>query len=132
MKTHPKRSFIAVLSLEFAVSSQAHSLSGPRLLYPLPAIEAKAHAMIAKLTLEEIELLGGVDKMFTVPMPAIDLPRFKMSDASLGVRTWGPTTAYAGGVALAATWDTDFARQLGEGRDATLAHGASTSCLAPA
>ena len=54
------------------------------------------------------------------PMPSIELPRFKMSDASLGVRTWGPTTAYAGGVALAATWDTDFARKLGEslGRDA--------------
>ncbi len=43
-----------------------------------------------------------------------------MSDASVGVRTWGPTTAYAGGVALAATWDTEFARTLGEslGKDA--------------
>ena len=58
--------------------------------------------------------------MFTHAMPAIDLPRFKMSDASVGVRTWGPTTAYAGGVALAATWDRDFARELGEslGKDA--------------
>jgi beta-glucosidase len=86
-----------------------------------PAIEAQAHAMVAKLTLDQkVELLGGIDKMFTRPMPVIALPQFKMSDASLGVRTWGPTTAYAGGVALAATWDTDFARKLGEslGRDA--------------
>jgi beta-glucosidase len=86
-----------------------------------PAVEAQAHAMLAKLTLEQkIELIGGIDSMYTHPMPAIDLPRFKMSDASVGVRTWGPTTAYAGGVALAATWDTDFARMLGEGlgRDA--------------
>ena len=77
--------------------------------------------MISKLTLEQkVELLGGVDNMFTRPMPVIELPRFKMSDASVGVRTWGPTTAYAGGAALAATWDTDFARKLGEslGRDA--------------
>jgi len=81
-----------------------------------PALEAKAHAMVAKLTLEQkIELLGGVDGMFTHAVPSIDLPRLKMSDASLGVRTWGPTTAYAGGVALAATWDTEFARKLGEG-----------------
>jgi beta-glucosidase len=81
-----------------------------------PAIEAKAKAMLAKLSLEQkIELLGGVDNMYTRPMPVIDLPRFKMSDASVGVRTWGPTTAYAGGVALAATWDTDFARKLGAG-----------------
>jgi beta-glucosidase len=86
-----------------------------------PAIEAQARAMVAKLTLEQkIELLGGVDSMFTRSAPSIGLPRFKMSDASVGVRTWGPSTAYAGGVALAATWDKDFARKLGEalGRDA--------------
>ena len=77
--------------------------------------------MISKLTLEQkVELLGGVDNMFTRPMPVIGLPRFKMSDASLGVRTWGPTTAYAGGVALAASWDPELARAIGEslGRDA--------------
>jgi len=86
-----------------------------------PAIEARAHALLAKLTLDQkIELIGGVDEMFTHAEPSIDLPRFKMSDASVGVRTWGPTTAYAGGVALAATWDPEFARKLGEslGRDA--------------
>jgi beta-glucosidase len=86
-----------------------------------PAIEAQAHALLSKLTLEQkIELLGGVNSMYTRPMPAIDLPRFKMSDASVGVRTWGPTTAYAAGAALAASWDTDLARKIGEalGRDA--------------
>jgi len=86
-----------------------------------PAIEAQAHAMLSKLTLEQkIELLGGINNMYTRPMPAIDLPRFKMSDASVGVRTWGPTTAYASGASLAASWDTDLARKLGEGlgRDA--------------
>ena len=86
-----------------------------------PDLEAKAHAMVAKLTLEEkIKLLGGVDEMFTQAVPSIGLPRLKMSDASVGVRTWGPTTAYAGGAALAATWDPSFARSLGEslGRDA--------------
>jgi len=86
-----------------------------------PEVEAQAQAMVAKLTLEQkIELIGGVDSMYTHPMPSIGLPRFKMSDASVGVRTWGPTTAYAGGVGLAATWDTEFARALGEslGKDA--------------
>ena len=86
-----------------------------------PAIEAQAHSLLAKLTLQQkIELLGGIDNMYTRPMPAINLPRFKMSDASVGVRTWGPTTAYASGASLAASWDTDLARKLGEalGRDA--------------
>ncbi len=86
-----------------------------------PALEAKAQALLSKMTPnEEILLIGGVDGMYTRAIPSIGLPRFKMSDASVGVRTWGPTTAYAGGVALAATWDPDFARKLGEslGRDA--------------
>ncbi len=86
-----------------------------------PAIEAKAHELLGKLTLEEkIKLIGGVDEMFTNALPSIGLPRLKMSDASVGVRTWGPTTAYAGGVALAATWDPNFALSLGEslGKDA--------------
>jgi beta-glucosidase len=81
-----------------------------------PAIEAKAHAMLAKLTLEQkIELLGGVDGMFTHAAPAIGLPRLKMSDGPEGVRTWGPTTAWPGGAALAAAWDPALARRIGEG-----------------
>ena len=86
-----------------------------------PAIEARAHALVAKLTLEQkIELLGGVDAMFTRPTAAIGLLRFKMSDGPVGVRTWGPSTAYPAGVALAATWDPAQARREGEGlgRDA--------------
>ena len=79
-----------------------------------PAIEAKAHELLSKLTLEEkITLLGGVDSMFTNAAPSIGLPRLKMSDASVGIRTWGSTNAYAGGVALAATWDRGFAREFG-------------------
>jgi beta-glucosidase len=79
------------------------------------AIESKAHELLGRLTLdEEIELLGGIDSMYTHAAPAIGLGRLKMSDASVGVRNWGPSTAYAGGVALAATWDRDYARQLGE------------------
>ncbi len=77
--------------------------------------------MVSRLALEQkIELLGGIDTMFTRPMPSIDLPRFKMSDGPVGVRTWGPTTAYTAGAALAASWDTDLVRKVGEGlgRDA--------------
>ena len=86
-----------------------------------PQIEAKAHAMLSKLTLDEkIELIGGTDYMYTFAEPSIGLPRLKMSDASLGVRTWGPTTSYAGGVSLAASWDPELVRREGEalGKDA--------------
>jgi beta-glucosidase len=103
-----------ILSCTLADSAQAPSPDSPQ-------IEAKAHALLAKLTLEQkIELLGGVDGMFTQAIPAIDLPRLKMSDGPEGVRTWGPTTAYAGGAALAASWDPALVLKVGEGlgRDA--------------
>jgi beta-glucosidase len=86
-----------------------------------PQIEAQAQALLAKIPLDQkIELLGGVNDMYTRPVPAIGLPGLRMSDASLGVRSWGPATAYAGGVSLAASWDPALARGIGQslGRDA--------------
>lgn len=115
----PMVSFCALLLVGLAFVAVPSQAQAP--VPDSPEIEAQAKAMLAKLSLEQkIELIGGVDSMYTRPMPSIDLPRFKMSDASVGVRTWGPTTAYAGGAALAATWDKDFARQLGQslGKDA--------------
>jgi beta-glucosidase len=111
-----KRALLFAIFLVMSIAGRAQAPAPPS-----AAINAKAHELLSKLTLEQkILLIGGVDSMFTNAVPAINLPRFKMSDASVGVRTWGPTTAYAGGVALAATWDKDFARKLGEslGKDA--------------
>ncbi len=80
-----------------------------------PAIEQRVDAMIAKLTLEQkLDLIGGVDSMFIRPEPAAGFPRLKMSDGPEGVRTWGPDTAYAGGIALAASWDPTLANAMGE------------------
>jgi beta-glucosidase len=95
------------------------NVSGP--VPDSPEIEAQAHAILAKLTLDQkIELIGGTDYMYTHAYPSAGLTRLKMSDGPLGVRSWGPTTAYAGGAALAATWDPEVARAVGEGlgRDA--------------
>ena len=97
----------------------AATLAGP--VPDSPEIETQAHAILAKLTLDQkIELIGGTDGMYTHAYPSVGLPRFKMSDGPLGVRTFGSTTAYAGGAALAATWDPAVARAVGEGlgRDA--------------
>jgi beta-glucosidase len=105
--------FVVLLTSVFAIVTIQVKAQAPA--PDSPAIEAKAKAMLSQLTLEQkIQLIGGVDSMFTNAIPSINLPRLKMSDASVGVRTWGPTTAYAGGVALAATWDKEFARELGE------------------
>lgn len=85
-----------------------------------PAIEQKVDAMIHKLTLQQkITLIAGIDHMFTHAEPSIGLPRLKMSDGPVGVRVWGPSTAYAAGIGLAASWDTTLADNVGValGRD---------------
>jgi beta-glucosidase len=80
-----------------------------------PAIEQRVDAMIAKLTLQQkLELIGGRDNMFIRAEPSAGFPTLKMSDGPEGVRTWGPDTAYAGGIALAASWDPALADKMGQ------------------
>lgn len=78
-------------------------------------IEQRVDQMIAKLTLQQkLELIGGLDNMFIRAEPSAGFPTLKMSDGPEGVRTWGPDTAYAGGIALAAAWDPNLANKMGE------------------
>jgi beta-glucosidase len=76
--------------------------------------------MLKQLNLEEkIDLLGGVDSFYIRAIPRIGLPRLKMADGPLGVRNYGPSTAF-GGIGLAATWDPTLAQRIGAviGQDA--------------
>ena len=80
-----------------------------------PAVEQRANDMLAKLTLQQkLEIIGGVDSMFIRAEPSAGFPELKMSDGPEGVRTWGPDTAYAGGIALAASWDPALANAMGK------------------
>jgi beta-glucosidase len=69
-------------------------------------------ALAAMSTADKLKLLGG-DGMFTFAIPAAGLLAIKMSDGPMGVRTWGTSTAYPAGIALAATWDPEMARKEG-------------------
>ena len=84
-------------------------------------VSGQVEAMLAHMTLQEkIELLGGIDGFYTQALPSLNVPRFKMADGPMGVRNFGPATAMAAGINLAATWDAALARQVGAqiGRDA--------------
>jgi beta-glucosidase len=90
-------------------------------LHDSTAVERRVDSLLSRMTLEQkLDLLGGVDDMFIQSIPAIGWPRLKMSDGPMGVRTWGPTTGYAIGIGLAASWDPDLAYAVGTsiGRDA--------------
>jgi len=81
-----------------------------------PAIEKRVDGLMAKLTLKDkINLIGGDEGMYIRAVPSIDLPHLRMSDGPVGVRTWGPSTAYTAGIALAASWDPELAERVGRG-----------------
>src|SRR5512146_1062432 len=77
-----------------------------------PADE-RVEKLLHSLTLEEkITLISGTG-FGTHPISRLGIPAFQMSDGPLGVRALGPSTAFAGGVALAASWDTQLAKEIG-------------------
>ena len=77
-------------------------------------VERRAEAILSQMTLEEkLDLLGGVDGFFIRDVPRLNLPRLKMADGPLGVRNFGPATAFAGGVTLTATWNPALAELVG-------------------
>lgn len=85
------------------------------------AVEQRVNSILSQMTIEEkIDLLGGVDDFYVRGVPRLGIPRLKMADGPLGVRNYGPATTMAGGIALAATWNSALAEQVGTeiGRDA--------------
>ena len=82
----------------------------------------KAAALVQQMTLEEkIDYIGGTG--FAVrALPRLKLPAFEMSDGPIGVRSnsGSPSTVYAAGMGLAASWNPDLARRVGAaiGKDA--------------
>src|SRR5258707_5350509 len=84
-------------------------------------VERRVDSILGQRTLKEkIDLLSGVDGFFIRDVSRLTLPRLKMADGPIGVRNFGPATAMAGGIALAATWNPALAERVGTeiGRDA--------------
>lgn len=85
------------------------------------AIEARVESLLAQMSLpEKIGLISGTANMRTGSLARLGIPALYASDGPLGARLTPPSTAYAAGIALAATWDTELAREIGRqiGRDA--------------
>ncbi len=104
----------------FAVVVAAASAQAP---HPLsPADHARVEALLHKMTLpQKLAYIGGTG--FDVrSVPELNLPTLTMSDGPYGTRSNAgfPSTTYAAGIGLAASWDRDLAAQVGGGigRDA--------------
>ncbi len=97
-----------------AVAQAPHPLS--------TAEQQRVETLIKGMTLEQkLDYIGGTG--FAVrAVPELKLPALEMSDGPYGTRSnqGFPSTTYAAGVGLAATWDREMAKRVGEGigRDA--------------
>ena len=113
---------VAFVALAFALALSAAPLVSAAA--PRPAdVERRVDALVKRMTLDEkLDALGGVDSFYIRANPRLHLPALRMADGPLGIRnsSVGPSTAYPGGIALAATFDTELANRVGAmlGRDA--------------
>ena len=82
-----------------------------------PEIDRRVESILSKMTLEEkLDYIGGTG--FAVrALPRLNLPALQMSDGPLGVRSNAkfPSTTYAAGIGLAASWDPQLAERVGAG-----------------
>ena len=83
--------------------------------------DPKIEDLIKKLTLEEkVRMLSGSSMMASTGVTRVGIPAFRMSDGPVGAHVPPPSTAYAAGIGLAASWDRQLAVRVGGelGRDA--------------
>lgn len=79
-------------------------------------IRQEARRLLAAMTLDEkLDLVHGVDFMWTRGVPRLGVRKLRMADASMGLRDDAiPATAFPASIALAATWDRDLAAAYGQ------------------
>jgi beta-glucosidase len=81
---------------------------------PSRDVEQRAERILRQMTLEEkIDMIGGYNSFYIRGYDRLGLPELKMADGPIGVRNYGPSTAYAGGIGLAASWDPQLANRVG-------------------
>ncbi len=113
--TRAQKTLLSLLVATF-ISLTAAAQTAPR-----PDVDKRVDAILRQMTLEEkIDYIGGYQRFYIRGIERLGVPELKMADGPMGVRNYGPSTAYPGGIALAASWDTDLVRRVGTmmGKDA--------------
>ena len=101
----------------------ARGASRPLYLDPRAPLEARVSDLLGRLTLDEkIALMAGGSSFGTAPVPRLGIPALHFSDGPNGVRSneGRAATVFPTGSALAATWNPEVIRAVGEaiGREA--------------
>jgi beta-glucosidase len=70
--------------------------------------------ILSRMTLrEKIEFIGGFKNFNIRAYEQYGIPEIHMSDGPVGVRNFGPSTAYPASITLAASWDRELAEKVG-------------------
>ena len=82
---------------------------------PDAAVEDRVADLLGRLTQDEkLSMLAGASTLSTRAIPRLGLPAWRMSDGPVGTHNYGKSTAYAGGIALVASFDETLMRRVGE------------------
>jgi beta-glucosidase len=115
---HAMRMLLLVLAAAVTIADESQAQATAKVS---SQAERRVDSLLAQLTLDEkIGLIGG-QNFFDVPgLQRLGIPTLGTADSPFGVRAIGPSTSYAGGIALAATWNPALAESVGTqiGRDA--------------
>ncbi|HWB60048.1 MAG TPA: glycoside hydrolase family 3 C-terminal domain-containing protein [Chthoniobacteraceae bacterium] len=82
---------------------------------PTQSPDKRAEDLLSQMTeAEKFTLIAGSSRVMGMqPVPRLGIPEFLMTDAGMGGVEHGPSTAYPGGMGLAATWDVEQAQRDG-------------------
>jgi beta-glucosidase len=127
----PSRALLAALGLGAVAAPRGGA--APATPDKAAAVEARVEDLLGRLTPDEkLSLLGGDRDFYIRAVPRLGIPEIKMADGPLGVRNYGPSTAYPATIGLAASWDTGLAREFGASMGSDARSRGVNIMLAPA
>src|SRR5271154_3769849 len=113
MKFVLPRWIISCLSL--ALATTMHGKDATPLYKDAKApVEKRVEDLLGRMTpSEKITMIAGTGYMDLAGNERLGIPAFKLTDGPMGTRCYGPSTAYANGLALACTWDRELSGEVG-------------------
>jgi len=114
LKSSVRPILLAAICLSLFVTANAQTSTSPA------DQEKRIDQLLSQMTVEEkVDIVSGGFWMGTRAIPRLHIPIFQMSDGPVGAHVPPPSTAFAAGIGLAATWDTQLAEEVGVqlGRD---------------
>lgn len=102
---YPSFSILLLSSLSYAQIAETSKTIGAE----------EVEKMIGKMTIEEkIDFIGGYKNFNVRSIERLGIPEIHIADGPVGIRNYGPSTAYPASVNLAASWDKSLAYATGK------------------